>query len=339
MGTPLMTPTQPPYNHIVAFEVSKDELVVLSLPADEQSQIANSAPAVRRLLKAELKRNARHELGAMLVVCEATGGYERHVLDVAIELGIAVHRAHGTRVRYFGRSLGLLAKTDPIDVRVIGKYALKSERLRLYTPPPPETQALRALHDRRHELQQMIIAETNRLGQVRDRAVLKCLAAHVACLRTALARIEAQIARLVRNTAELKRKVELMQTIKGIGPVSAIVLLAHVPDIGQLTKGRVARLTGLAPINDDSGKRRGARHVEPGRNAIKRVLYMAAVSAISSNPQLKAFADRLRSRGHADMYVVVAVMRKLVVIANAVLRDGKPWKGATKTTTAAAALS
>ena len=121
--------------------------------------------------------------------------------------------------------------------------------------------------------------------------------------------------------------VSTMRTVIGIGPVSAMVLLAYLPDIGRLTKGQVARLAGLAPINADSGKKRGARHVEAGRIAIRRALYMAAVVAMKVNPVLKAFADRLRSKGYPFKYVATAVMRKLVVILNAVLRDGQPWNG------------
>jgi Transposase. len=132
--------TNPPqivFKHIVAFEVSKEKLVVHTLPDDEQWTIDNKPQAVRRLIKAEIKRNRKKQLGQMLVICEATGGYERHVLDVALEMGLSVHRAHGTRVRHFGHYRGLLAKTDPIDAHLIAQYGLKTENLRLYSPPPP----------------------------------------------------------------------------------------------------------------------------------------------------------------------------------------------------------
>ena len=134
------------FEHIVAFEVSKDNLVVHTLPADEQRTISNAPAAIRRLIKAEAKRNREQKLGPILVVCEATGGYERHVIQAAFELEIPVHRAHGTRVRHFGRYCGLLAKTDPIDARLLAQYGLKTEDLRLHVPPPPEHEALRALH-------------------------------------------------------------------------------------------------------------------------------------------------------------------------------------------------
>src|ERR1700740_1247049 len=319
------------FNHVVAFEVSKESLVVHTLPIDEQSSIANRPQAVRRLLTAEIKRTRKDMLGPLLVVCEATGGYERHVLDAAIELGLPVHRAHGTRVRFFARYLGLTAKTDPIDARMLAQYGRQTEDLRLYVPPPPECAALRALQARRAELQDMIIAETNRLEHARHRSGLRSLKAHIAVLEAAFEAIEAEIAELVATTDSLRAKVELMRTVKGVGFVTATTLLAYLPDIGELSRGQVARRTGLAPINDDSGKKRGPRHVEAGRRAIRRCLYMAAVVAASFNPVLRAFAARLKARGYPFKYVVTAVMRKLVVILNAVLRDREPWKG-TKTT-------
>ena len=158
--------------------------------------------------------------------------------------------------------------------------------------------------------------------------MLKSLKKHIAELKADLAAIESEIDQLVQENDTLKKKVALMRTVIGIGPISAMVLLAYVPSIGQLTKGQVARLAGLAPINNDSGKKRGPRHVEPGRIPIRRALYMAAVVAMKANPVLKDFADRLRSKGYPFKYVATAVMRKLVVILNAVLRDGRPWKGA-----------
>jgi transposase len=317
-----------PFNHVVAFEVSKESLVVHTLPADEQCSIGNRGQAVRRLLKAEMRRNARQSLGPLLVVCEATGGYERHVLDAAIDLGLAVHRAHGARVRFFARYLGLVAKTDPIDARMLAQYGRQTEDLRLYTPPPPECEALRALQARRTEIQDMIIAETNRLEHARHKTVLRSLRAHIATLKAVFQAIEKEIAELVSEADSLEHKVRLMRTVKGVGPVTATTLLAYLPDIGQLTKGQVARLAGLAPINADSGKKRGPRHVEAGRRAIRRCLYMAAVVAAKSNPVLREFAQRLTARGYPFKYVITAVMRKLVVILNAVLRDGEPWKGA-----------
>jgi transposase len=328
MTQTLVTTIRSPFHHVIAFEVSKVTLVVHALPADEQCSIENTEQAVRRLLKIQIKLNAKKSLGALLVVCEATGGFERAVLDVAAELKLPVHRAHGNRVRFFARYRGLMAKTDSIDAKMLAEFGRQTEDLRLWIPPPPESEALRALQGRRSEIQNMIIAETARIQHARHKAVLKSLKAHVAALKAALATIEAEISELVRSSDILKTKTQLMRSVIGVGPVTAHTLLAYLPDIGQLKKGQAARLAGLAPINDDSGKKQGARHIEPGRNEIKKCLYMAAGVAMKTNPVLKIFADRLKGNGYPFKYVVTAVMRKLVVILNAVLRDGQPWKPA-----------
>ncbi len=323
-----LTANRSPIKHVVAFEVSKDTLVAEAAPVGEQLTIANTKQAVTRLLKRELKQNLRANSGPLLVVCEATGGYERHVLTTCKDLGIDVHRAHGSRVRYFARYRGIAAKTDPIDTHVLVEFGLKTPDLRLYSPPPPEIEALRALHARRTEIQDAVLAETNRLEHALHKSVLKSLKAHIAYLKQAFTEIELEIAALIKSSDDLNTKTGLMRSVTGVGPVTAATLIAFLPDIGQLTKGQVARLAGLAPINNDSGKKTGARHIEPGRQAIKRCLYMAAGVAMRTNPMLKLFADRLRRGGKPFKCVVTAVMRKLVVILNAILRDGQPWKGA-----------
>ena len=155
-----MNPALSAFNHVVAFEIAKDSLVIHVLPTEKQSIAANKPTAIRKALMAEMRGNAEASLGPLLVVCEATGGYERHVLEVCKELGIAAHKAHGSRVRHFARYLGLLAKTDPIDARVLALYGLKTTNLRLYVPPAPEVLALRDLKTRRDQLQQMLFAET-----------------------------------------------------------------------------------------------------------------------------------------------------------------------------------
>lgn len=320
----MMTSTRSPFNHIVAFEVSKEKLVAHTLPGDEQRVIANRPAAVRRLLCVEAERNQKAKLGALLVVCEATGGYERHVLETSLQLGLACHRAHGARVRFFGHYLGLAAKTDPIDARLLALYGLKTEELRLYQPPAPEVKALRALKARREEIQQMLFAETNRLEHATHKSVLAGLKTHIRSLKAVLAAIETEIAELVRQTPFLAQKTQLMQSVIGVGPVTATALLAYLPELGNLTRGEAARLAGLAPINNDSGKSSAPRPTQPGRDGFRRSLYMAAGIAMRKNPKLAVFAARLKAKGKPFKLVVTAVMRKLVVILNAVLRDALP---------------
>ena len=322
-----MLPDQTPFKHIVAVEVAKDHLIVHTLPEDRQVRIANSAKAIRALLKAEMKHNARHRLGPLLIICEATGGYERHVLEASAALGLALHRAHGSRVRCFAKYLGL-AKTDPIDARMLARYGLQGEGLRLYTPPGPQEAALKELKSRRDQLQAMLIAERNRLDRVRHKSVLAELTTHIQALSRALAAIEAEIAALLRAHEAFARKARLMRSLKGIGPVTTATLLAELPELGDLSKAEVARLAGLAPMNQDSGKVRGRRHIEAGRAGIRRCLYMAAMVAMQCNPLIKDFAGRLKARGKPARVVITAVMRKMIIILNGILKTGTPWSGA-----------
>jgi transposase len=320
-----MIPTQTLFNHIIAFEVSKETLVVHVLPIDEQRTIDNTRAAVLRLLCAETARNRKASLGPMLVVCEATGGYERHVLAGAHELALACHKAHGSRVRFFARYLGLGAKTDAIDARMLALYALRTERLRLHEPPSPEEEALRNLKARRDEIQDMIIAETNRLEHAHHRSIRAGLKAHIRTLRTIMAAIDKEIAGLLRTDA-LGRKARLLQTVIGVGPQTAASCLAYMPELGHLTKGEAAALAGLAPLANDSGKLSAPRHTGHGRSQVRRALYMAALVAIRRNPVIAAFAQRLRKAGKPFKLVITAVMRKLIVILNAILQSNLPWK-------------
>jgi transposase len=325
--TPIRNSSNPNLpEHVVAFEVSKHQLVVHTLPADAQCTIPNTPAAVRRVLAAELRHNRRAGLGAMLVVCEATGGYEEHVLATAASLGIEAHQAHGTRVRHFARYKGLKAKNDPIDARVIALYGLQTENLVRYQPPSEDLKALRALQERRHDLIVMLQAEKNRLEHVSNASVLRSLRALLRLLSGTLAAIETEISQLLARSASLARKAELMRTVPGVGPVVTSTLLAHMCELGTLPRGRPAALAGLAPYDDDSGQKKGRRRIQAGRSAVRRCLYMAALVAVRVCPQLRAYADRIKARGKPFKLAITAVMRKLIEIINAVLADGQPCR-------------
>lgn len=329
MRTDTVTAIRSPSNthlpdHVVAFEVSKRQLVVHTLPADRQCTIVNTAAAIRRVLMAEIAHNKRTRLGPMLVLCEATGGYETAVLEVACDLGVAVHKAHGARVRHFAKSKGLKAKNDPIDARVIALYGRQTEDLVRYQPPSPGVKALRALQERRDDLRLMLQAETNRLEHARNAPVLKSLRTSIRALAKALDAIEAEIALLLNTEQTLARKAQLLRTVPGVGPVVAATLIAHMPELGTLSRGRSAALAGLAPFDDDSGKRKGRRHIAEGRSAVRRCLYMAALVAMRVCPHLRDYAARITARGSPFKVAITAVMRKLIVIINAVLASQRP---------------
>lgn len=323
-----MIATHGEFNHVVAFEVSKAELVVHSLPADTQCVIANTAKAADRLLTSVLKALGKKPDARLLIVCEATGGYERHVLEACVRLGIVCHRAHGSRVRFFARYLGISAKTDGIDARMLALYGLRSERLRLYAPLTVEEQALKDLKARRDEIQAMMIAEGNRLEHARHASVVRSLKQHLAALKKAFDGLEKEIARLLAACPAFARRAGLMRSVNGVGPATAATLLAYMPELGTLSKGEAARLAGLAPINRDSGKLSAPRHVEAGRGAVRRTLYMAALVAMQCNKVLRTFAEQLKASGKPFKVVITAVMRKLIVILNAIIRSGEPWRAA-----------
>lgn len=318
----MMNPPTKRFNRIIAFEVAKHALVVHILPQDRQRRVANTASAVRKVLAAALACGD----GEILVVCEATGGYEKHVLDAACALGIACHRAHGARVRHFARYMGAAAKTDAIDARMLALYAQRAEQLRLYRPPAVEQKAVRALKSRRDELLHMQIAETNRIEHVEHASVRASLRTHVRILKLQLARIERELAQLIAATPRLCEQARLMQSVKGVGAETTAAIIAYFPELGSLSKGQAARLAGLAPIARDSGKASAPRHIEPGRASLRRTLYMAAVAAIRFNPGLRAFAAKLKAKGKPFKLIAAAVMRKLVVILNAVLASGEPTR-------------
>lgn len=291
-----------------------------ALPEDRQRTIANRPAAVRRLLRAA----AAESQAPLLVVCEASGGYERHVLDAACALGIACHRAHGARVRHFAKYLGVAAKTDAIDARMIALYGLNTGGLRLYRPPTPEQSAVRALKTRRDEVQRMLLMEANRIERALHPRVRASLKAHIRALKRELAELEQETAGAIAAAPSLAEQARLMRSVVGVGPATSAALIAYFPELGTLGKSQAARLAGLAPIARDSGKSSAARHIEPGRAALRRALYMAAVVAIRHNPRIRDFAQRLKLKGKPFKLVVTAVMRKLVVILNAVLHNRQP---------------
>jgi transposase len=323
-----MSAAQKTFNHIVAFDVGKESLAVHVLPGDERFTIANKPKAIRKLLIAQMRANANLSLGPLLVVCEATGGYERHLLEICVELGLDLHKAHGSRVRHFAKYLGLIAKTDPIDARVLALYGLKTQGLRLYTPLMPEAEALIDLRVRRDQVQKMLLAETNRLEHVRHASVTRSLKRHIAMLRKELTALEAQIAAHIEASETLALKARLMRTLKSIGPATAAALLAYMPELGTFSKAQAACMGGLAPFDEQSGKSKLPSHIEAGRAAVRKALYMPALNAMRHNPVMRAFAERLKRSGKPKKAIIAAVMRKLLVTLNAMLRSGEPWSHA-----------
>ncbi len=328
MNDSIMTATAARFNHVIAFDVAKESLAVHILPSGESLEAPNTAAGVRRLLLREQKRNAKLGLGPLLVVCEATGGYENNVLEAACELGLACHRAHGSSVRAYAKFRGRHAKSDPIDGCLIAEYGRDKPGLRLYQPPRPGQAALRELMGRRAELQDMIEAEQCRLEHVSLKPVRLSLEKHLKMLNKELLAIEKEIKAAARGDEVLNHRAKLMQTVTGVGSVTAYTLLAFMPELGSIPASTAAALAGLAPYDRDSGKERGRRRIFAGRSQVRSCLFMAARAAIRHHEVFSAFAGRLMKKGKPYKVAVTAVMRKLIVILSAMLKADEPWKHA-----------
>lgn len=328
MNTLIMPAAAARFNHVIAFDVSKASLSLHILPSGETLSLQNDGAAIRRLLKREQKRNCKQGLGSMLVICEATGGYEDAVLKTASELGLDCHRAHGSGVRAYAKFRGRHAKNDPIDAALIAGYGRDKPDLELYQPPRPEEAALRALMGRRTELKDMIQAETCRIEHASLKAVRVSLESHLAALKEQLALIEKEIRTLTRRDEAFNKRSRLMQTLAGIGAVASQTIQAFLPELGHVPSATAVALAGLAPYDRDSGKERGKRRIFGGRSQIRTCLYMAALAAIRSHAHFREFAERLTRRGKPFKVAVTAVMRKLIVILSAMIRNDQPWKHA-----------
>ena len=306
----------------VGIDVSKHRLDIHLRPAGESFTIDYDAKEVAALIERLLA------LEPTLVVLEATGGLEVRLAAALAAAGLPVAVVNPRQVRAFARALGWLAKTDRLDAKAIARFA---EAVRPPVRPLPDeaTRHLAALLARRRQLLEMLVAERNR-RQAAGPALHERIDAHLRWLEEALAEIERDLGGTVRASPIWRAtKEELLRSVPGIGPVSARMLLAQLPELGSLTRRQVAALVGVAPFSRDSGKMRGKRTIWAGRAALRACLYMAAVAAArGANPMIAAFYRRLRLAGKPAKLALTACMRKLVVTLNAMLRTNTAWKQA-----------
>jgi transposase len=305
----------------VGIDVSKDRLDVHVRPSDERLAVTTDDAGLATLL------SRLRALAPTLIVLEATGGYEVAVAAALATAGVPVAVVNPRQIRDFARATGQLAKTDTLDARVIARFA---ELVQPAVRPLPTEQArgLGELVARRRQLVDMLAAEMNRHGQARDRGVQKRITAHVTWLTKALKEIDGEITQLIRSSPIWRETEDLLTTARGIGEVTAHALIADLPELGQLTRRRIAALVGIAPVNRDSGQWRGRRMISGGRPAVRRALFMATLAAIRYNPVIRDFYLRLTTAGRPKKVAVIAAMRKLLTILNAMLRDGRRWETA-----------
>lgn len=298
-------------------DVSKRELVVwvLGKGARRYGNEAGGIGELRKWLRAE---------GVTQVVCEATGGYEKGVVEGLKRSGMAVHVAHPTRVRGLAQALGRGAKTDPLDAEVLAQYGAMM-KVEGQEEADRASEEVREVLGRRQQLVQQRVQELNRLEKGLRGANKKSCERHVAWLGKEIARLDKALQALWRRHPGLSQRAALYQSVKGVGELTAATLLGYLPELGQGCAKGMTSLVGLAPWSHDSGHRQGYRAIRGGRGTVRRALYMAALSAIRCNPELSGFYDRLRRRGKPGKVALVAVMRKLLLQLHAIARRGTPW--------------
>src|SRR5262245_4534374 len=301
----------------VGIDVSKARLDTALRPSGQTFADPNTPDGIAALV-ARLA-----PLRPALIVLEATGGYEMPLAAALQVAGLAVAVVNPRQARDFARAVGRLAKTDRIDAAVLAHFA-EAVRPAPRAAADAEVRHLDALLSRRQQLIGMRVMESNRLGTATDPAVRAGLERHLVWLEAELAAADRELAAAVQASPAWRERDALLQSVPGLGPVSSQTLLAALPELGTLPGGRLAALVGLAPFNDDSGTRQRGRHIRGGRAVVRRVLYLAALAAVRHNPVLKAFRQRLAERGKRPKVILTAVARRLLVIANAIIRSGRP---------------
>jgi len=259
-----------------------------------------------------------------LIVIEATGGYVRPALDALLDAGLPVALAQPAQVRHLAKSLGVLAKTDAIDARVLVTYA-RHAAPRLAEKRSKNRVELEALVTCRRQLISVRTEQRNQLETTRSGSARRALESVLKAVQSQIDSLDTQIRALIESDDEMNGWDRLLRTVPGVGPVLSATLLAELIELGAVGRAQISALAGVAPYNCDSGRIRGRRAIRGGRPAVRSALYMAAVTAIRCNPVIGAFANRLKETGKPSKVVIVAAMRKLLTYLNAMLRDGLEW--------------
>jgi transposase len=300
--------------HVIGCDVGKDSIVAFDNRSDKIHEIANRSEDLAAFV-AQLP-------GECLLVCEATGGWETALLDAALAAGIPAHRADARKVKAFIRSLGRLAKTDRIDAQGLARYGQeRADRLERWRAPDPDLQTLQALVRLRRDLVADRTAARQRLKAPGGPAIRGYLEPLIEQFGGLIAQLDAQIAALTGQVEALRIRVDTVAAIEGCGAVVSTTLVALLPELGAIDRKAIAALAGVAPHPRQSGRKDGYRHVRGGRQEVRPVLFMAALCASRHNPTLKAFYQRLVANGKKKIVAITAVMRKLITIINARIRD------------------
>jgi len=305
------------YNNFIGIDIGKFNFVVAIYGRKLFKEYENTPSGIEKFIN-----EFAEELPTALCVLEPTGGYELGLLLALCERNYAVHRAHTRHVKNFIRSLGNGAKTDNLDAYYLSLYGYERSRtLTKFCFQSPESTRLYELVHRRRDLKQMLVAEKNRYQSPRSESVKDGIKMHIDFLENEITIITNEVEQLIERDLILKEKRKILKTIPGIGNIVSFELLISLPELGQLSRREIASLVGVAPISRDSGKYKGYRRTGHGREGVKPMLYLAAMAARNSNSHLKVYYESLVERGKCKMVALTALMRKIIVIANAKLKN------------------
>lgn len=302
----------------VGIDVAKDSFDVASDPAGLTLSLPNDPTGRQQLLDAlQSHPEAR-------IVLEATGGYERDLVACLLHGGFQVVVANPRQIRDFARGIGKLAKTDRIDAQVLARFA-QIVQPQPRTRPSGQLEALAELVTRRRQLSDLLTQESNRLPKARHVTVKKSLQKSIRALEQQILDLDHLIRQNIESDDGLRRKDEVVQSVKGVGPGTSAMLLSHLPELGRLNRQEIAALVGVAPWDVQSGKWAGQSRIWGGRKEVRTMLYMAALAASRCNPAIRAFHQRLVSHGKIFKVAITACMRKLLVILNTLVRNNCLW--------------
>jgi transposase len=302
----------------VGIDVSKDRLDVAVLGERQERQANNTTQGITQLV------DWMEELQPELIVVEATGGYQRAVVEALFWAGLAVAVVNPARVRQFARACGLLAKTDKLDAQVLAVFGQKVQPRR-YESKSEAGKQLSAMLVRRRQLDEMLKAEQNRLRTISP-LLRGSVEQVITCLKDGKKALDAQIQQCVAEQEAWQEQSEILKSAPGVGKVTTATLLAELPELGKMDCKKIAALVGVAPMNYDSGKKRGYRKTKGGRGEVRSVLYMSTLVATRYNPLIRAQYQQLLKRGKLKKVALMACMRKFLTILNAMLRDRQPFR-------------
>lgn len=305
-------------DRVMGIDVSKETLDICCVPNKVRLQVPNDSEGHRRVIEMATQQSVG------LIVLEATGGYELELVLVLSVERLPVVVINPRRIRKFADAVGITAKTDAIDAHVLAEYG-RVIRPEIRSLPPEKHSRLSRLVTRRRQIVEMLGMERNRRANNAE-DVLVMVDEHIRFLERGLEKIDKQINDEIRKSPLWKQRADNLDAVKGVGPVLVSTLLAELPELGRLNKKQIAALVGVAPFNHDSGKYRGKRAIYGGRISVRNVLYMSTLTACRWNPVIKVFYERLKTAGKPEKVAIVACMRKLLVILNAMAKTNSTWR-------------